>query len=138
MKLLLDTHTFLWWDGQKDKLTPSTLTLCQDETNDLFLSMVSIWEIQIKVQLKKLILRIPLPDIILHQQQTNQLQILPITLEHIFALETLPHHHRDPFDRLIIAQSMVENLPIITVDSTFKMYPIETLWYNLPTAIANE
>jgi len=87
---LLDTHTFLWWDGQKNNLTPQILTLCQDETNDLFLSIVSVWEIQIKVQLKKLTLRIPLPEIILHQQHTNQLQILPITLEHIFAKPAVP------------------------------------------------
>lgn len=104
MKLLLDTHTFIWWDSEPAKLSPRVLALCQDRQNMLLLSVVSIWKMQIKSQLGKLRLALSLKEIVASQQQTNNIELLPITLEHVLALENLPAYHKDPFDRLLVAQ----------------------------------
>lgn len=100
MKFLLDTHTFIWWDSEPAKLSPHALALCQDRHNVFLLSVVSVWEMQIKLQLGKLTLALSLREIIESQRQTNNIEILPITLAHVLALEKLPTHHKDPFDRL--------------------------------------
>ena len=128
MKLLLDTHTFIWWDSEPDKLSKSALSACQDRTNTLILSVVSIWEIQIKSQLGKLKLNLPLPEIIQSQRQTNNVQMLPVELEHVLELQNLPYHHKDPFDRLLIAQANVERAQLVSGDSAFSAYPITLLW----------
>ncbi len=125
MNLLLDTHIFLWLNEQPEKLSANILSHCEDSNNCLFLSHVSPWEIQIKHQLGKLTLDEPLQAMIETQQQDNDLQLLPITLTHIYALAHLPHHHRDPFDRLLIAQASVEEMSLITVDGRMKDYPIK-------------
>lgn len=98
MKLLLDTHTFIWWDSSPQKLSPKALALCQNPENILLLSIGSIWEMQIKIQLGKLSLNLPLPQLIESQQQTNDIEVLPINLTHLFTLDSLPNHHKDPFD----------------------------------------
>jgi PIN domain nuclease of toxin-antitoxin system len=95
MKLLLDTHTFIWWDSEPARLSPQALALCQDRQNVLLLSVVSIWEMQIKLRLGKLRLALPLKEIIETQQQTNSIEILPVTLAHVLALENLPAYHKD-------------------------------------------
>jgi len=105
MKLLLDTHIFLWLNNAPEKLPQRILASCEDTTNDLYLSLVSPWEIQIKQQLGKLECKKPLNVLIETQQQQNGLRILPITLEHIFALVHFSRHHNDPFDRLLIASA---------------------------------
>jgi PIN domain nuclease of toxin-antitoxin system len=128
MKLLLDTHTFIWWDSEPDKLSPAVLSACQDRTNTVILSVVSAWEMLIKSQLGKLKLSLPLSDIIKTQQQTNDIQILPVTLEHVLALQNLPDHHRDPFDRLLIAQAEVEDAVLVSSDSIFSGYPVNLFW----------
>ena len=110
MKLLFDTHAFIWWYNEPDKLPVKVLTACQDTRNSLFLSVASAWEMQIKNQLGKLRLNKPLNDIIQRQQAQNQLQILPITLSTVLALDNLPLHHRDPFDRLLILKQMWRKL----------------------------
>lgn len=102
MKLLLDTHTFIWWDREPDLIPSSTLQLMQQ--SELLLSIASLWEIQVKTQIGKLRLNMPLSEMAKHHQ-ANGIALLPVTLLHILALEELPQHHRDPFDRLIIAQS---------------------------------
>jgi PIN domain nuclease of toxin-antitoxin system len=127
MKLLLDTHTFIWMDSEPDKLSPRIRELCQDTENILLVSVASIWEIQIKSQLGKLKLKTPLPDII-RQQKENGIEILPIEPNHIFALEALPNHHKDPFDRLLIAQAIVEDAVLLTADPLIQQYPIKTEW----------
>lgn len=99
-----------------------------DETNLWFLSLVSVWEMQIKRQLGKLSLNLPLPELIASQQQTNSLQLLPIELNHIFTLENLPQFHRDPFDRLLIAQAITEQIPLLSIDTVFDHYPFQRLW----------
>jgi PIN domain nuclease of toxin-antitoxin system len=90
--------------------------------------MASIWEIQIKVQLGKLKLSRPLQEVIQQQQQQNRLHLLPITLPHVLAVGSLPMHHRDPFDRMLIAQAQVENMTLISHDPVMSQYPITVIW----------
>jgi len=128
MKVLLDTHAFIWLDTQPEKLSKTALEVCQNVDNQLYLSMASVWEMQIKVQLGKLDLRIPLAEMLKVQQQDNDLKVLSITLEHIYQLQSLPFHHNDPFDRLIIAQNSLENMTLVSADGKFKNYDISVLW----------
>ncbi len=128
LDLLFDTHSFIWWADEPTKLSRTAVVALEDENNHLFLSDASIWEMQIKVQLGKMKLKLPLEDLIESQQRDNEVEILPITTEHILALDGLPFHHKDPFDRLLIAQSIVENFTIVTVDSEFPAYPAKLLW----------
>ncbi|MGB3312071.1 MAG: type II toxin-antitoxin system VapC family toxin [Nodosilinea sp.] len=119
MKLLLDTHTFIWWDSNPAKLSERVLTLLGDPDSQVLLSLASLWEIQIKGQLGKLTLRDNLADIVQQQQNENGIILLPIEFSHILALNQLPLHHRDPFDRLLIAQSRIEAAAIATRDPLF-------------------
>lgn len=127
MKLLLDTHIFIWWADQPEKLSHAALSALQDEANELLLSVASVWEMQIKIQLGKLKLGLPLKDLIKNQQETNQLNLLPVELKHVLALDALPFHHKDPFDRLLMAQSLEEDLTLVSVDSQFTAYPVKLL-----------
>ncbi len=127
MKLLLDTHAFIW-DSDPAKLSPRALALCQDRQNVLLLSVVNVWEMQIKLQLGKLRLTLPLREIIETQQQVNNVEILPITLAHVLALENLPAHHKDPFDRLLIAQAMVEGAVLVSGDPNIARYAVHVVW----------
>lgn len=124
MNLLFDTHIFIWWDSEPQKLSASTMALCQDKTNVLYLSTASVWEIQLKHQLGKLELHQPLEKIIAEQQQIHGLKILPVELPHIYALRDLPMHHKDPFDRLLIAQARAEKMTLLSVDPMFASYPV--------------
>src|SRR4030065_1671432 len=124
MNLLLDPHVFIWWDSNPDKLSPRALTLCQDRRNTLIVSVGSIWEMQIKAQLGKLKLNIPMAELIEKQKETNAIKVLTISLEHILELGNLPTIHNDPFDRLLIAQARVEDAMIVSTDSIFAQYPI--------------
>jgi len=128
MKLLLDTHAFIWWDSEPAKLSPKAIALCQDRRNTLVLSVVSLWEIQIKLQLGKLKLALPLKEIVESQQQTNSVEVLPITLAHVLALENLPAHHKDPFDRLLVAQATVEGAVLVSGDPNIAKYPVQVVW----------
>ena len=128
MKLLLDTHAFIWWDSESSKLSLQVLNLCQDRANTLLLSVVSIWEMQIKLQLGKLKLNLPLARLIESQQQTNEIEILPIILPHVLELDSLPAHHKDPFDRLLIAQARIEDAILISNDPIFTNYSVKLLW----------
>src|SRR5215216_2053884 len=122
MRLLLDTHIFLWWADNPEKLSRTALSAITDETNELVLSVSSVWEIQIKIQLGKLKLSLPLRELIQNQQETNELIISPILLSHVLALNYLPTHHKDPFDRLLIAQSIDEDLTLVSADPQFSAY----------------
>ncbi|MFZ0544361.1 MAG: type II toxin-antitoxin system VapC family toxin [Candidatus Promineifilaceae bacterium] len=128
MKLLLDTHAFIWWYNAPGRLPAKVLSACQDVNNSLLLSVASVWEIQIKTQLAKLHLDKPLADIIRRQQEQNQLEIMPITLSVVLALDNLPLHHRDPFDRLIISQALEENLSLVSNDHVIKSYSVPLFW----------
>jgi PIN domain nuclease of toxin-antitoxin system len=128
VKLLLDTHVFMWWDSEPVKLSPRALELFQDKASTILLSVASIWEIQVKAQLGKLKLRMPLMDVIDLQQDVNKFEVLSIELAHVLALDKLPLHHKDPFDRLLIAQAMVEDAALITADPVLKRYPVKIEW----------
>ncbi len=128
MNYLLDTHTFLWWSGNYDNLSPTAYDLCHDPANDLLLSLASVWEIQIKTQLGRLTLPRPLNEIIAAQMQQNRVTLLNIRLDHIYELGTLPPHHRDPFDRLLVAQARIENLPLVTKDGKITQYDVAVVW----------
>jgi PIN domain nuclease of toxin-antitoxin system len=128
MRLLLDTHIFLWWELEPEKLSSAALVCLEAEENQLIISMASIWEMQIKIQLGKLQLKRGLADVINRQRKENGLAVLPVEISYIIALEKLPSFHKDPFDRMLIAQAMTENIAIITADQAFHHYPINTIW----------
>lgn len=128
MKYLLDTHVFKWLDNESNKISPKAHALIADRNNQLVLSLVSVWEIQIKVQLGKMNLRTQLSAVVEDQQRVNQIELLPVKLEHILYLQNLPPYHRDPFDRLLVAQAISENLTLITYDSVIAQYPVKTEW----------
>ncbi len=128
MKLLLDTHAFIWWDSEPARLSPQILALCRDRANTVLLSVASVWEMQIKLQLGKVKLNLPLAEVIENQQRINNIKVLPITLVHVLALQDLSAHHKDPFDRLLIAQANVEEAVLVSGDPILAKYPVELLW----------
>ena len=127
MKVLLDTHVFMWWDADPARLSPPARTALQDPTTTVLLSVVSVWEMQIKVQVGKLGVLLPLPQIVA-RQQANGVVVLPVSLDHVLAIGALPAAHKDPFDRLLAAQAIVEGATLITVDPIFAKYPVPVLW----------
>ena len=128
MRLLLDTHTFIWFVTDNPKLSDTSWGLINEADNEILLSTASIWEMAIKQSTGKLSFGLPFKVFIEQQVSVNRIDILNINLEHIEVIVTLPFHHRDPFDRLIIAQAMVEQIPILIADSVFDAYPIQRLW----------
>jgi PIN domain nuclease of toxin-antitoxin system len=128
MNFLLDTHVFLWLAACPEKLSSKVEKIVLNSENSLFLSIVSLWEMQIKIQLGKLDLDLPLMELWHGQQAKSQLILLPAKEEHVWTLANLPQIHKDPFDRLLIAQSLYENLPIITADHTVKKYNAGVVW----------
>ena len=128
MKILLDTHAFLWWIADDPQLSLRAREIISDGNNDLFLSAVSGWEICIKAQIGRLKLPGEPRRFIPEQLRLNAIQTLPIQMSHALHVSTLPNHHRDPFDRLLIAQAQLEKLPILSNDSQVGRYPIEVIW----------
>lgn len=128
MRLLLDTHVFLWWDHQPDKLPRQILALLQNPQHEIFLSVASVWEMQIKQQLGKLDLRLPLAQLIEDQQTVGGLQILAVLPSHVFGVAALPLIHKDPFDRMLIAQANLEQMSLVSADGMIKQYPFPVLW----------
>lgn len=128
MKVLIDTHVFIWWTSDQIKLSPYVYDLLTDPNTEAILSIASIWEMQIKSSLGKLTFKTALPELVEDEVKRNLIKLLPINLTHIYALSNLPNHHRDPFDRLLIAQSMNEKLALVSIDEKFNSYNIERLW----------
>jgi PIN domain nuclease of toxin-antitoxin system len=128
VRFLLDTHAFLWWDASAEQLPDSLLKTLQDPTHEITLSVVSAWEMQIKAALGKLELRTPLSMLVSEQQEKNGLGVLPVSLEHVVALEELGNYHKDPFDRLLIAQANVEGLTLVSKDDVFRHYDVSLFW----------
>jgi PIN domain nuclease of toxin-antitoxin system len=126
MRVLLDTHTFLWGLTETEKL--SAVARRTIASSERFFSAASIWEALIKVQLGKLPLPSPAGKYLTSKMQANGVSVLPIKLEHVLRVESLEMHHRDPFDRMLIAQSLEEGWPIITADPVFRDYPIRVIW----------
>jgi PIN domain nuclease of toxin-antitoxin system len=128
MNLLLDTQAFLWLDSDQARLSSPARQACSNPQNILWLSVASAWEMQIKIALGKLRLARPLAQIITDQQTTNGVQVLPVHLAHVLALQDLPPHHKDPFDRLLIAQAKNEGWDIVSRDPEFKAYAVPVIW----------
>lgn len=127
MKALLDTHTFLWAISGNERLSRRAERIFIGPS-DLWLSVASIWEIFIKVQLGKIPLPVPAGPYIVKKLAENKIETLTISLDHVLKVETLPMHHNDPFDRILIAQSIQEGLPVITADPVFERYPLRVIW----------
>ena len=127
MRLLLDTHTFGWFVNDNPKLNGRLKDLIEDTSNDSYLSVASLWEMSIKFNLGKLTLDPNYEEFVEREVKTSTIQLLNIELEHLRVNSTLPFHHRDPFDRLIIAQSIVEEIPIVSVDSAFDKYSVSVI-----------
>ena len=127
MRLLLDTHAFLWMDAESSRLPAAVVDAIDTPGAIVFLSVASVWEIQIKSAAGKLDLGRPLDEIIRTQREAG-LHILPVTLRHVFALDGLPDHHRDPFDRLLVAQAIEGRLTFVTCDPQIARYAVSTLW----------
>lgn len=126
MRLLIDTHILIWFLEGNKLLSKSRRQIIADSQNDVFISIASLWEIAIKISIGKLTLAQSLEDVI-KQIAIENIKILPILPEHTLEVSTLPFHHRDPFDRIIIAQSKIENLPLIADDGEFSNYGIKIL-----------
>ena len=127
MKIILDTHTFLWFINDSTELSNSAAELIESDV-DLWISIASLWEISIKVNLNKLDLPDDYEKFIPHQIAINNIEILPVNLQHLIVLTKLPLHHRDPFDRLLIAQAIAEAVPIVIIDKKFDLYEVARQW----------
>ena len=128
MRLLLDTHIFLWFIGGDERLSETARSLIEDDQNQVYLSVASLWEMAIKISLGKLSLARPYETLIPEQIDQNQLELMGITLPHTTVVVSLPYHHRDPFDRMIIAQALTEQLTLVSGDPVFDLYEIDRVW----------
>ncbi len=128
MRALLDTHAFLWWITDDPRLSAHAREIIGDGGHVLFFSAASGWEIVIKAQLGRLQLPDKADSFILEQLSANAFNSLPIQLSHALHSYTLPNHHRDPFDRMLVAQSQLEGLPILTADPLISQYQVEVIW----------
>ena len=128
MRFLLDTHVFLWFITDDPRLSGYARTLIEDELNERLLSIASIWEIAIKVSIGKLPLTQSLETFLPDQMRQNGITPLPLELSHVYRVSTLPVHHRDPFDRLLVAQCLIEQLPLLSADQAFDSYGIQRIW----------
>lgn len=130
MNLLLDTHTFLWFSvaGLEQDLPEATRDLLEDPSHSLYVSPVSIWETAIKVSIGKLNLPMRIVQIFELQAQVNNIQLLSLKLLHLDLIETLPVHHKDPFDRLLAAQALTEQFHFVSTDGIFDQYGVQRLW----------
>ena len=128
MQALLDTSTFLWFIGGSKKLSVEARKVIENFDNALFMSVASLWEIAIKISISKLSLSEPFEHLIPQKIKENEINLLQINLTHLSEMMKLPFHHRDPFDRLIIAQGISENLPVFARDEAFKNYQIDIIW----------
>lgn len=127
-RFLLDTHVWLWMNGDPKRLNEGARAILTDPTHDLFLSTVSSWEIAIKEAAGKLQLPLPAATYIQERTQTNRVRDLPIRREHALHAGALPLHHRDPFDRMLVAQAVIEKLPLLTADRQLEPYGVELIW----------
>jgi PIN domain nuclease of toxin-antitoxin system len=128
MNLLSDTHAFIWTFSNTKKLSATAAKEFKNPANQIFLSVASVWEMQIKIKLGKMVFNDTLENIINEQQTINNIQTLPVKLSHALYLENLPLHHKDPFDRLLISQAFVENMTLVSADANFGKYQVSLLW----------
>ncbi len=124
MKVLLDTHIFLWAISDYARLSSRAGEVIRDSDNEVLVSIASAWEIAIKVGIGKFVMPVPLAPYLQRQLVKHRIGVLSIQLSHLAMLEKLPLHHRDPFDRLLVAQCLEEDATLITVDSQLQRYPV--------------
>ena len=128
MRILLDTHTLIWAYTHDPKLSATAASLLVDPAYECLISPASYWELAIKIGTGKFVLAESFPDFIQHAIHDTGFTILPIEPRHCEPLTSLPRHHNDPFDRLLIAQAIVEQMPIVSADTAFDPYAIKRLW----------
>lgn len=128
MRLLLDTHAFLWFVTDDPQLSATARALIVDPTNDILVSPASYWEIAIKVSLGKHPLTVPFEQFFTQGIDGNDFSILPIEVRHAAILCSLPMHHKDPFDRMIASQALAEQLSVVSVDAAIDLYGVTRLW----------
>lgn len=128
MKLLLDSHTFVWMREQPHRIGVIAVTEILKPSNQIFLSVASIWELQIKIMNGKFAFSDPFEQIIADESRENGVEILEISLEHALFLKNLPNQHKDPFDRMLTAQAFVENMTIVSRDPRFRDYGVPVVW----------
>ncbi len=120
---------FIYWiENNSAALSSTAFTIISDKSNTIFLSIASIWEMQIKMQIGKLKLVNDLSVVVEEQQQVNEMQLLSIAPQHIYNLNQLPFHHKDPFDRMLLAQAMTESFSLLSKDTMFAAYPVNVIW----------
>lgn len=127
-RYLLDTHTFVWMASAPERLGPAARERIEAPAADLFLSVASVWEMAIKRSLGKLELPSALPTFLEEQLAATRTRVLDVRTEHVLRVENLPWHHRDPFDRLLVAQAQFEGLDLLSRDTVFDRYSIGRLW----------
>ncbi len=128
MRVLLDTHAVLWWNVDDARLSDAARDLIRDGRNDVIVSAASVWEIAIKSARGRLDLPSAVEPYVEDRLRRNRWSTLPIDVRHVIRAAALPEHHRDPFDRALIAQAQVEGLPIVTTDAAITRYDVETIW----------
>jgi PIN domain nuclease of toxin-antitoxin system len=128
MKVLVDTHTFLWDLNDDPRSSRKARQMLSSDEHELIFSLVSLWEIAIKIKTGRLKTLGSSVSYIRDEMEAYGMQLLPIRYDHILQLESLPHHHGDPFDRLLIAQAVTESLPILTGDEVFRRYGVKVIW----------
>lgn len=128
MKLLLDTHALIWAVDEPTRLGPGALQAVQNQSNELWVSAGTIWEVSIKIGIGKLSLSLPYLDWMKRAIIELNASVLPISLEHADRQSSLPFHHRDPFDRLLAAQALSENIALVSCDDIFDQYSLTRLW----------
>ena len=126
MDLLLDTHAFLWWTQDDSRLSPAARDAIT--ASDCYLSIASCWEVSIKVSLNRLGFDRPLTQFFTEQLQASGISVLAIEFRHVMRLAEMPFHHRDPFDRLLVAQAQEERLAIVSSDAAFDAYGVKRVW----------
>ncbi|MHB8971231.1 MAG: type II toxin-antitoxin system VapC family toxin [Pirellulaceae bacterium] len=128
MKLLLDTHSFLWFVTDDPQLSANAQSLIADPGNEIVVSPASYWEVAIKVSIGKYPLNLPFGQFFTQGIEGNDFSTLPVELRHAEVLASLPMHHKDPFDRMIISQAIAEQIPVVSVDARFDSYGVTRLW----------
>jgi PIN domain nuclease of toxin-antitoxin system len=128
MKFILDTHALIWFFSGHSNLSNTVRELMEDTNHEKFISIASVWEMAIKQSKGKLTLLVPLENYITQKINLADFALLSIQLNHLGIISTLPFHHNDPFDRLLIAQAIAENTPIMSRDGVFDAYPVKRIW----------